>query len=111
MEQSIQQLLEALLQAGIPGIVLALVVLVAVFLLKRGGVVVTSNMARLANVILAVILSGLDPAHPETGQALIAAIASIVSALIYELLKLLQKKPTPLNRTGGYYVHQRQSQR
>ena len=94
----LQDMLDALLAAGLPGIVLALVILVAVFLLKRGGVVVNGNMARLANVVLAVILSGLDPTNPNMETSFIAAIGTVVSALLFELVKFIGVKSNLLRR-------------
>jgi len=76
---------------GLPGVLVALVVIVGVFLAKRGGLVVNGNTARLANVILAAILSGLADTGSTDERAIVAAIASIVSALLFELYGLLEK--------------------
>lgn len=79
-----EQLLQVAQTYGLPGLLIALVVLVGVFLAKRGGLVVTGNQARIANITLAAIIAGLDPANPEAEKAIIAAIAAIASALIYQ---------------------------
>lgn len=82
-----EQLFELMKAAGLPGLLVALVVLVGVFLARRGGLVVTGNQARLANLIIAVIAAGLDPANADAENLMVAVIGSIASALMYELFK------------------------
>lgn len=72
---------------GVLGLVTGLVVLVAVFALSKSGVVVTGDQKRFANVILSVLLAGLSLVNPEDPQVVVAAIASVASALLYELIK------------------------
>lgn len=90
-----QSLIEALKAFGLPGLVVVVVILVGVFVAKKAGLVATGNHARLANVILSAILFGLS-GDPEAETALHAAIASVLSALAYELIKWLgDKLPLP----------------
>lgn len=87
-----EQLYTELAAAGLPGLLVALVVLVGVFLARRGGIVVNGNQARLANLVIAVIASGLDPLNIDAESGLVAVIGSIVSALLFEGMKLIGNK-------------------
>ena len=83
----------SLVQAnGVLGLIVGFVVLVLVFGLSKGGVVVTGPQKQAANVILSILLSGLSILNPENKDALVAAIASIGSALVYELIKYIGSK-------------------
>jgi len=92
----IDALVEALKAYGVPGLLIALAVLVSVFLARESGLVVSGNMARLANVALSAVLSGLSGA-PEADRAVLAALSSLMAALAYEALKYLagRIKPAP----------------
>ncbi len=81
-------LIEALKVYGLPGLGVAALVLVGVYLARRGGLVVGGDTARLANVALAAVLSGLS-GDPQADRALLAAVSSVLAALMYELLKFL----------------------
>jgi hypothetical protein len=87
-----EQLFNELGAAGLPGLLVALVVLVGVFLARRGGIVVSGDQARIANLMIAVIASGLDPLNVQADDALVAVIGSIVSALLFEGIKLIGDK-------------------
>ena len=89
-----QALIEALQGFGLPGLGVAALVLVGVFLAKRGGLVATGNQARFANILLAAILSGLS-GDPAAESALNAALASVLSALAYEGIRFLSDKVSP----------------
>lgn len=83
----------SLVQAnGVIGLVVGLVVLVSVFGLSKGGVVVTGPQKQSANVILSILLAGVSLVNPESSDVVVAAIASIGSALVYELIKWAGKK-------------------
>jgi|GEM_PF-3116446 len=86
--------LNQLTELGLPGILIALVVLVGVFLAKRSGLVVKGDHARAANLVLAAILSGLAETGSVDERAIVAAVASITSALIFELYGYLETKLT-----------------
>jgi len=77
------EFVQTLSSAGLPGMVAALVVLLIIFIAKKGGIVATGNQARFANVALGAITYGLSNA-PEAEAALTALIASLLSALFYE---------------------------
>lgn len=96
-----EELFAVLTAAGLPGLVVALVVLVGVFLARRGGLVVSGNQARLANLIIAVIAAGLDPANVEAENLMVAVIGSVVSALVYEFIKWIGNR-IPLPGGGGF---------
>lgn len=83
----------SLVQAnGVIGLVVGLVVLASVFGLSKGGVVVTGPQKQSANVILSILLAGVSLVNPESSDVVVAAIASIGSALVYELIKWAWKK-------------------
>lgn len=86
--------LNPLTELGLPGILIALAVLVGVFLAKRSGLVVKGDHARAANLVLAAILSGLAETSSVDERAIVAAIASITSALIFELYGYIEKLTT-----------------
>lgn len=102
-----EEMFAMLAEAGLPGLAVALVVLIGVFMARRGGLVVTGKQARLANLIIAVIASGLDPANAEAEGLMVAVIGAVVSALVYELLKWVGGKfpgaghPPALNDRAG----------
>lgn len=80
----------ALVQAnGVLGLVIGLIVLISVYALGKGGVVVTSGQKQSANVILSILLAGVSLFNPESAEVVVATIASIGSALVYELIKWL----------------------
>lgn len=79
---------------GPAGIGFSLVVLILIYVARVSGLVITGNQARLANVLLSVILSGLA-ADPGAGKSLEAILISLVSSLLYELFKYAQSKRSP----------------
>ena len=79
-------------QYGAFGLGAGLLVLIGVFVAKRSGLVVNGDQARIANVLLAVILAGLDPSNADSLNLITAAIASLASALAFELLKLVNNR-------------------
>lgn len=81
----LQSLVETLSAFGLPGLFATLIILIGVFLAKKSGLVATGNQARIANVVLSAILFGLAE-NPQSEGALMAVLASVLSALVYELL-------------------------
>lgn len=77
---------------GWQGLSLAIIVLVLVYVARINGLVVNGANARIANVVLSAILSGLNPLDPSAEQAIVAVIASLGSALLYEFIRFAQKK-------------------
>lgn len=77
---------------GPEGVGLAIIVLGLVYLARINGMVINGKWARVANVVLSTILSGLDPLNPNAEESLVAVIASLGSALIYELIQLGAKR-------------------
>ena len=71
---------------------LALAVLIMVYVSRINGLVVNGTWARIANVTLSTILSGLDPLNPNAEQALVAIIAALGSGLLFELIQMGAKK-------------------
>ena len=80
------------LPAGLIGLVMALVVYVAVFALKRTKIVITGNHARLANVLLSMFFAASQQDLAQLEQVIVGLIASVVSAAVYELSQYLTTK-------------------
>lgn len=77
---------------GVLGLLVGLFVLVLVFGLSKGGVIVTGKQKQAANVVLSLLLAGVSLVNPQNADVIVAAIASIASALVYELIKYLGAK-------------------
>jgi hypothetical protein len=77
---------------GWQGLALAVIVLALVYIARINGLVIDGKWARVANVVLSTILSGLDPFNPQAPEALVAVIASLGSALLYEFIRFASKK-------------------
>lgn len=91
----LEQLIEAFQSFGLPGLLIVVVVLILIYVARISGLVATGNQARIANIVLTAILFGLSE-DPTATAALQAAIASIASALLYELFKKIGERfPTP----------------
>lgn len=77
---------------GITGLFVGLLVLLTVYALNAGNVIVTGGQKRSANVILSILLAGVSLLNPESADVVVASIASISSALIYEFVNYLLAK-------------------
>lgn len=77
---------------GVQGLGLAVIVLTLIYVARVNGLVVDGKWARVANVVLSTILSGLNPLNAEAPEALVAVIASLGSALLYEFIQFASKK-------------------
>ena len=86
------EFIELVKAAGLPGLIVGLFVLLSVFGLTKGGVTVTSGQKQLANVVLSILLAGVNLLNAQTVDVLVASIASIASALLYELIHSAAKK-------------------
>lgn len=85
----------SLVQAnGVLGLITGLIVLVTVFGLSQGGVTVTQGQKQSANVVLSILLSGVSLFNPGQNDTVVAAIASISSALAYEFIRYLGAQAT-----------------
>lgn len=81
----LQTLIDTLSAFGVPGMIAVAIILFTVFIAKKSGLVATGNQARIANVVMSAILFGLGE-NPQSEGALMAVLASVLSALAYELL-------------------------
>lgn len=86
-----EQFLQLVLDNGLLGLGVGLGVLLLVFALGKGGVVVTGDHKRVANVVLSILMA-FTAVDFSDGAGLVAAIASVASALVYELLKRFMPK-------------------
>lgn len=84
---------------GSTGLMLALVIFVLVYVARMNGLVVNGKWARVANIVLSSVLSGLDPLNPQAEEALVAVIASLGSALLYEFIQFASKKMEEQKKT------------
>ncbi len=69
---------------GTEGLIVALLVLVVIYLAKFGGLIKNGNVARVVNVVLSVVFGGFQ--FGDQSSAFVSAIASVVSALVFELI-------------------------
>lgn len=81
-----ENFLELVMSNGLLGLALGLVTLIGVFLLNKGGVAVTGEHKRIANVVLSILMA-FTAVDFSDGAGLVAAIASVSSALVYSLIK------------------------
>jgi hypothetical protein len=88
----LEKFIELVQVNGVLGLIVGLIVLVTVFLLSRGGVIVTQGQKQSANVVMSILLAGLSLVNPESSDVVVAAIASIGSALVYEGIRYIGKK-------------------
>lgn len=77
---------------GVLGLIMGLIVLLTVLGLSKGGVVVTKGQKQSANIVLSILLAGLSLLNPEQADVIVASIASIGSALVYEFIHYIGKK-------------------
>lgn len=82
--------LELVMNNGLLGLGVGLIVLVGVFLLARGGIAITGDQKRAANVVLSILLA-FTAVDFSDGAGIVAAIASVASALVYQLIRSLAK--------------------
>ena len=85
-----QQFLELAQAAGVPGLILAAVILLFVYMAKWGGLAKNGNWARLINFGLGFFLAGVKVGDQEA--ALTAVIGSVLSALAYETIEAIKNK-------------------
>ena len=81
--------LELVKANGVQGLFIGFAVLVAVFGLNKSGVVITGGQKRTANIVLSMLLAGVSLLDPSQGSVVAAAIASLGSAVAYELIRWL----------------------
>jgi hypothetical protein len=75
-----------------------LIVLVLVFALNEGGVVIGGTQKQTANVVLSILLAGVELLNPSSVDVLVAAIASIGSALAFHLIQWAGVKAAGLKK-------------
>lgn len=87
-------------EGGLPGLIAGLGVLVVVFSLSKSGVVVTPGQKRAANVVLSILLAGLNLLNPTSLDVLVAGIAAVGSSLVYKAIKWAVGKYFPAPAEG-----------
>jgi len=87
--------LELVKANGVEGLFLGFAVLLIVFGLNKSGVVISGEHKRFANIVLSLLLAGVSLLDPSQGDVVQAAIASLGSAVAYELIRwVLSFKPS-----------------
>jgi hypothetical protein len=86
------ELLSLVQENGVLGLVCGLFVLLTVYGLNYFGVVVTKGQKQSANVVLSILIAGLSLLNPENAEVIVAAIASVGSALMYEFIRFVGKQ-------------------
>ena len=79
--------LELVKANGVEGLYIGFAVLVLVFGLSKSGVAVSGGQKRIANVVLSLLLAGVSLTDASQGPAVAAAVASLGSAVAYELIR------------------------
>ena len=79
--------LELVKANGVQGFFIGFGVLLFVFCLNKSGVVVTKGQKQLANVVLSILLAGVSLTDPSQADAVVATVASLGSAVAYELIR------------------------
>lgn len=84
--------IESLSQSGVTGLALAVAVLAAIYLAKRVKLVKNGDMARLLNLVLSAVVSGVatDPSSLEKQITLL--VCSLAAAGLHELFSWLAAK-------------------
>lgn len=81
--------LELVKSNGVQGLFVGFAVLVLVFGLNKSGVVITQGQKQSANVVLSLLLAGVSLLDPSQADVVTATIASLGSAVAYELIRLV----------------------
>ena len=76
-----------LLDAGVLGVLLAVIVFVIIYIARFTELLKTGNMARAANVIASVLLSGLGIDLAVGEKAFSALVAVVLSSVIHKLVE------------------------
>lgn len=87
-----ENFLQLILSNGVEGLLTGGAVLLLVYLLTKGFVTVNGNHKRVANVVLSILLAGVNILEPQTDEVVVAALASVASALAYEFIRFLGTK-------------------
>ena len=77
----LQTLVDLFSSFGVNGLIASAVILVLIYVAKRSGLVATSDQARLANVILAAVIYGLN--DPSSESALMAVLSAVIASLAH----------------------------
>jgi len=91
-----QEFLSLVQANGVLGLGVGLAVLLLVYGLSTGGVVATKGQKQSANAILSILLAGVSLLNPDSKDVVVAAIASLSSALTYEFIRFIAAKQAAL---------------
>jgi hypothetical protein len=82
-----QNLVDVLSAFGWQGLLAAALILIAVYVAKRVGLVATPNQARIANVVMAAVIYGMT--NPQSEGALLAVLSALLASLAHKGLELI----------------------
>jgi pilus assembly protein Flp/PilA len=84
--------INVLMQSGLYGLLAALVVLVVVFIAKRVKLAKSGDMARLLNLLLSVLVSGVASDPGKLENQIIMVVCALASAALHEIFTWLASK-------------------
>lgn len=84
--------LSTLMESGLTGLLLALLVLVIVYISKFTNLVKNGDFARLSNVFLSLLFSGLPTTPDSAEKQIVFVVCALASAAIHELFSYLKKR-------------------
>jgi len=87
---TLEQFLELAKALGPTGVITGVIVLVAIYLAKWGGLIKNGNVARTVNIVLSVVFGGYQ--FGDDKSAFVSAIAALASALLFTLVEWAAKK-------------------
>lgn len=91
---SLDQFVELVTLLGPVGVATGIVVLFVIYLAKFSGLIKNGNVARIVNIVLAVVFGGYQ--FGDDAAAIVAVLASLSSALLFTLIEwLLKRLPAP----------------
>ena len=82
-----EQFLEIVKANGQNGLIVGFFVLLLVFGYNRVGLVATKGQKQAANLVFSLLLSSLPLLEPSSNELVVATLASLGSALAYELIR------------------------
>lgn len=84
--------IETMTQSGLSGMALALVVLATVYLAKKANLVKSGDMARLLNLGLSALVSGVATDPGKLENQIVMVVCALAAAGLHELFSWLAGK-------------------
>lgn len=87
---NLEQFAELVKALGPVGVITGLIVLIAIYLAKWGGLIKNGNVARVVNIVLSVVFGGYQ--FGDDKGAFVSVVAMLASSLLFELVQWASKK-------------------